>query len=134
MRGRKKATPQMQYEKVWPERVCPVCGKRFLMRVRPDEWGYGSRDGMFKTTEKNTLVLFCSRPCMDEYTLRCVKHRAESLRETTGFKVWWMYDQEFMELPEIAERLGITESGAQSMRDDLELWHWKELDYILTTA
>lgn len=133
MRRRKDKTPY-GYNKIWPERVCPICGKRYLMMVRPEEWGYGSRDGKFQTVEANHLKLFCSRPCMDEYNRQCLQYRADTLRQTASFRVWWMYDQQFMEIPDIAAALGISESSVRNMKNDVEVKHWKELDYILTTA
>ena len=130
---RQRKSP-LNYEKIWPERVCPICGKHYLMRVRPDEWGYGSRDGVYSKPENNHLHLFCSRPCMDEYTRRCLEARVEKVKASAAFRVWWMYDQEYMEVGEIAEKLGYSYSSVANMLNAIEGRHWRELDYILTTA
>ena len=125
---RKKS--QTAYETVWKDRVCPICGKRYLMTVREDQWGYASRDGM-KSNCESRRTLFCSRPCMDEWARRCVEARVERMKKLQGYKIWHMYDQEYMTLQEIADKLDITVSGAASCLDEFENNYWRDIDYML---
>ena len=109
---------------------CPICGKRWDMKVRPTEWGYWSRDSL-KPWKENGLVLFCSRPCADEYDRRMRTERIRRLKLTNGFRVWQMYELEYMSAGDIARKLGMRVEAVVVMVRDVELRHWKDLDWIV---
>ena len=113
-----------------PKRVCPICGKTWLLYCREDEWGYGSRDSL-QPTKENRLTLFCSRPCMDEFSRRLQAERAERLMQTRAFKVWWMYDQQYMTEGDIARAEGLRAKAVDQMIREVERKHWRDLDWIL---
>jgi hypothetical protein len=114
-------------------RKCAICGRRWIMQCRDDEWGYGSRDSL-KPWKENKLILFCSRPCMDEYTRRMRDERIRRLKKTTSFRVWWLYEQEYKPKGYIAKRFGMTEKAVEAMVRDTENKHWKDLDWLIANG
>ena len=109
---------------------CPICGKKWEMTCSPLEWGYGSRDSL-KPWKENALVLFCSRPCMDEYTKRMRDERIRRLKLTNSYRVWRMYELEYKTAGDIARTLGMNVHAVEAMVRDVEERHWKDLDWIV---
>ena len=109
---------------------CPICGKRWELVVRPTEWGYWSRDSL-KPWKENSLVLFCSKPCADEYAARMRAERIRRLKLTNGFRVWWMYEMEYKTAGDIARTLGMSVHAVEAMVRDVEYRHWKDLDWLV---
>lgn len=115
-------------EKLWPEELCPVCGKQWTRMCRKREWGYaytprGSRNGY--------TVLLCSGPCLREYARRDQKKSAEHVATLRCFRAWWMYDQEWLDRDEIARRLNTKRDDVKNMIELVENMYWQEADYIV---
>ena len=115
----------------YPKRTCPVCGKKWLLQCEEEEWGYAYRD-MGHGHQAKRIALTCSYKCMKEYARLCDRENAKHVEKLRCFKIWWMYDQEWMSVKEISEKTGIKMQNVQSMIYQVETIYWREAEYITT--
>ena len=121
---------KVDFTRSYPERVCPICGKKFLMMCRPEEWGCWSREGITSRAEENHRRLFCSLPCVNEYDRRVMEAKAEKIKQSVAYHAWEMY-MDGMTFTEVARKMGVNPSSVSNMVNPLEARHWKVLEYIM---
>ena len=115
----------------YPEKTCPVCGKKWLLKCKEEEWGYAYRN-MGHGHKAKRVALLCSYKCERDYAKEQERESAKHVEKLPCFKVWWMYDQEWMSVREISERTGIRTQSVQGMIYLVETMYWREAEYIAT--
>lgn len=86
---RRKRKPAELLSLYGRERTCPVCGKTFILRCRPDEWGYWYNNSDSQLESK--LTLFCSGPCSRAYARQKLEDEIRRVRKMRGWRVYEMY-------------------------------------------
>lgn len=84
--------------------TCPQCGRTWVMRCRPDQWGYWYQDTGAK---KCRLVLFCGPACAKAWTEEKERREAEELTKTVSYEAWRLVRREHLQESEASARLGV---------------------------
>ena len=103
--------------------TCPVCGKVFLRRCRRDEWGWWWKG------EKKELVLLCSGPCAARYAEDRARSDALKIYHTKAYSYRCQLRDGLTPI-RIARRDHISPNTVSVMVQNLELYHWTELQWI----
>lgn len=119
--GRRRRESQGRQEK------CPVCGKKWSLLCRRDEWGFWYNSSIDQL--EGHLTLFCSRECAKEYDRLVLVQEARELMKTRQYKIMKMHESGLTST-QIGKILGIadtTVTGALTMVRD---FHWRAWEFI----
>ena len=107
--------------------VCPQCGRTWVMRCRPDQWGYWYQD----TGAKNCrLVLFCGPACVRAWAEEQDRRSAENFTRTRYYEVWRLVRVEGLSAREAAEVTGMSEVLIRTAVVWAESFRFREIEWL----
>ena len=127
MRRKKQWASGLIYSFGDRERVCPVCGKTWIMRCRPDEWGYWYKHSDDQI--EGRLVLLCSDACSRAYARRKLDAEIAKVRKLRSWTAWRMW-QEGKTCQEIGEALGVASGTVLGLIEQLMNTHGHAVDVM----
>ena len=113
---------------LFDERKCPVCGRKFLLRCHPSEWGCVAQGGEYG--RRVSRILLCSIPCMEkqeEILLEKSARRVEGLR---SWQAWRLVHIEGRSTLEAAKMLSLTVAQVGQFAKQIDLFYWKEAAWL----
>ena len=119
---------RMNHRSLFDERKCPVCGKRFILRCKPWEWGCVAQGGEYG--RKNSRILLCSIPCMKEYARKTFEKSAEKVMKMRAWEAWRLVNIEKVAMPDVAKIMGITLSQVGQYAGQIDLFYWQEAEWL----
>ena len=119
-KGQQKS--RYEFEKAFPEEVCPVCGKTFIRRCRRNEWGWRH------TNRNGKVTLLCTGECSKAYAEKAFMRDVRKLTKTKSYQVYKISVSEGISVKKAAERIGLGSYDASMQL--LINNHWKELEWL----
>lgn len=113
---------------MFDERKCPACGKTFIIRCRPDEWGCVTQAGQYSNRQGN--VLLCSIGCMRRYEQMALEASAERVRGLKAYRIWHLSRIENRSTAEIVKLTGVPTHQVAQMAKQIDLFYWREAEWL----
>lgn len=107
--------------------TCPICGKKWILRCRRDQWGYWYNNSF--SQDDRHLVLFCSGECSRAYADSKIRKTALRLVGTKAFKARQLY-KAGMCIADIARALHSAPGSISHMITVIEDLHYQEMRYL----
>lgn len=107
--------------------ICPQCGRQWVLRCRPDQWGYWYQDGR---SGCHKLTLFCGPACVKAWAEERDRLEAENLVRSRSYKLWRLVAVEGHSQAEAAARCGVTVSAVHTAVEWVENFRFRALDWL----
>ena len=113
---------------LFDEYKCPVCGRKFIIRCRPDEWGCVGKPGEFG--KRQGRVLLCSIGCMRKHEQDAFARSVEKVRGMKAFRLWWLLNVEGRSTSEIVKMTGVRSADVSAYCNQIDLFYWAEAEWL----